>query len=118
ISRDIRWDHEVHRFFLGGVDGHDLSEAALYAKPPVITKPTAFVVHQDTDYKTCVQFLTQAYPGAIRRAFHPSGWRYTIIRVFPPGYVEPPHEVEPAPLRWDRPGWDYVFGAILGGLAL
>ena len=118
ISRDIRWDNEVHRFFLRGVDGHDLREAALYEKTPVITKPTAFVVHQDTDYKKCVDYLTQAYPWAVRRAFNPTGWKYTIIRVFPPGYVEPPQPVEPPPLRWDRPGWNYVFAVLLAGLVL
>ena len=118
ISRDIRWDNEVHRFFLRGVDGHDLREAALYENTPVITKPTAFVVHQDTDYKKCVDYLTQAYPWAVRRAFNPTGWKYTIIRVFPPGYVEPPQPVEPPPLRWDRPGWNYVFAVLLAGLVL
>jgi len=118
ISRDIRWDHEIHQFFLKNVDGHDLSEEELYRKIPVIDKPTAFVVHQDTDYKKCVDYLTNAFPSAVRRAFNPRGWRFTIIRVFPPGYVEPPDDITPAPLMWDSAGWRYVFATMLGALCL
>jgi 4-amino-4-deoxy-L-arabinose transferase-like glycosyltransferase len=113
VSRDIRWDHEIHRFFLKEVDGHDLSETALYQKLPVIDKPTAFVVHEDTDYKRCVSYLTEAFPGAIRRAFKANGLGFTIIRVFPPGYVEPPDDFSPAPLMWNSAGWRYVFAVLL-----
>ena len=117
VSPEFNWGHEVYQFFTSEVDGHNLSEEELYRKLPVIDKPTAFVVHEDTDYEKCVAFLSNAYPWAVRRAYS-SPWRFTIIRVFPPGHVEPPEKLTPPLFLWESWGWRCVFAVLLGVLWL
>jgi hypothetical protein len=117
ISPQLQWQHEVYQFFTSDVDGRNLSEAELYRQLPVIDKPTAFVVHEDTDYAKCVDYLSNAFPWSVRRAFN-VGWKFTIIRVFPPGYVEPPASGTPPPGMWDSKGWRFVFTVLIGALSL
>lgn len=117
ISSSIRWEHEVYQFFTSKVDGHDLSEADLFLQLPVVDKPTAFVVFQDTDYAKCVKLLSDAFPSAVRRSFN-VGWKFTIIRVFPPGFVEPAKSPPPDPMIWESVGWRYLFTVLLGILCL
>lgn len=120
VSSDIKWKHETFQFFNPQIDGSNISGKELFEKTPEINKPTAFFIFADADQQL-VDHLARRFPYSSRRVFL-DAWRwpvFTMIRVFPLGYMEYPQSArKPADILWNQQGWRYVAMLLIGAIVI
>jgi hypothetical protein len=110
VSDVFFWSEHAFRFFSQGIDGQDITPEMLANNPPVIDRPTVFILFRHPEL---VPILQKQYPdGTLENHYdYDNLVSFISYRVVPSTIDVPPDSFQLSTLN--SPGWLLIFGLII-----